>query len=96
MVSVQTTVGEASPGEVGDLAKAVVPLSIGGTLTEPRVGVDVAGLAKERATQELRDRLLKELDGDEEEAPAGDEEPKDPEDAVKDELRNRLKDLIDR
>ncbi|HEX5787827.1 MAG TPA: AsmA family protein [Woeseiaceae bacterium] len=87
---------EASAGEVGDLAKAVVPLSIGGTLTEPKVGVDVAGLAKERATQAVRDRLLEELDGDEEEAPAEGEEPKDAEDVVKDELKNRLRDLIDR
>ena len=50
-------VGETTEGELGDLAKAVLPLTISGTLTAPKVGVDVAGLPAERLA-EVRNAML--------------------------------------
>lgn len=90
------SVGNATPEELGDLTRAVIPLRITGSLDAPNVTVDVAGMAKKRAEDELRNRLLDRLGGDDKEgtAPAeGEEEkPKDAEDVLKD----RLKDLLSR
>ncbi len=90
-------VGATAAGEIGELANAVIPLKISGTLVEPKIGVDIADAAKQRVQDELRKRLLEELT-DDEEPPAEGETPeeKDPEDAVKDQLKDRLKDLLDR
>ncbi len=90
-------VGETAAGEIGELAKVVVPLKITGTLVEPKIRVDIADAAKERVKDELRNRLLQELVGDEEEPAEGEApEEQDPEDVVKDEVKNRLKDLLNR
>jgi hypothetical protein len=52
---------------------------------------------KERDKDQLRDRVLKELQRDEAEAADGETaEEKDPEEAVKDELKDRLRNLLDR
>jgi AsmA protein len=90
-------VGATAAGEVGELAKATIPLKITGTLTEPKVGVEIADAVKERVKDQLRDRVLKELQRDEAEAADGETaEEKDPEEAVKDELKDRLRNLLDR
>ncbi len=87
------SVGNATPEELGDLTRAVIPLKITGSLDAPKVTVDVAGMAKKRAEDELRERLLDKLGGDDEPPAEGEEEkPKDAEDVLKD----RLKDLLGR
>jgi len=87
------SVGSATPEELGDLTRAVIPLKVAGTIDAPKVTVDIAGMAKQRAEDELRNRLLETLGGDEEEGAEGEEEKeKDAEDLLKD----RLKDLLSR
>ena len=87
--------GDVTAAELDDFTKAVVPVRITGTLAEPDFGLDFAEAARERVEEEVRGRLLDLLGGDEEGDPdaAADEEqpPQDPEDAVKDRLRDLLR-----
>ncbi len=89
--------GDVSPAELDDFTKAVVPIRITGTLAEPDFGLDFAEAARERVEEEVRDRLFDLLGGDDEaaedaDAAAGDpEQPEDPEDVIKDRLRDLLK-----
>jgi AsmA protein len=81
--------GQASEAELSDLTKATIPLRVTGSVTEPEIGVDMEGLVKSRVQDELRDRLLERLGGDEE-AAEGEEQDKDVEDLLKDRLRDLL------
>ncbi len=88
--------GDVTPAELDDFTKAVVPIRITGTLTEPDFGLDLAEAARERVEEEVRGRLLDLLGGDEEadsdpEAATDEEEEQDPEDVVKDRLRDLLR-----
>jgi AsmA protein len=87
---------QTAEGEVADLAKAVIPLKVTGTLVEPKIGIDVDDMVKERAKDELRERLLEELDDGEQTTGEGETGEKDPEEQVKDRLKDKLRDLIDR
>ena len=89
--------GDVTAAELDDFTKAVVPVRITGTLAEPDFGLDLAEAARERVEEEVRGRLLDLLGGDEaaegDPDAAADEEqqPQDPEDAVKDRLRDLLR-----
>jgi hypothetical protein len=68
----------------------VIPLRITGTLGAPKVGVDIADAVKERVVEDLKGRLLKELEKGEEPVPEGEEKEKDAEDILKDKLKDLL------
>lgn len=54
--SIHAAVLKAPPGadsDLGELERASIPVNITGTLTEPKVRPDVAGLVKERVKQEV-------------------------------------------
>lgn len=88
-----------SEAELADMTRVVIPIKITGPLTAPKFGIDFASLVRERAKEEIRERVIDRLlGGDEEkEAPAdgevgtGKEKPKDPEDLLKDRLKDLLK-----
>ncbi|HNP37854.1 MAG TPA: AsmA family protein [Woeseiaceae bacterium] len=84
-------VSKATPAEIADLTKVVVPLRITGTLTEPKIGVDLADAAKARVADELKSRLLEKLDDGGEENADGEEKEKDAKDLLKDKLKDLLK-----
>lgn len=78
-----------------DLTNLVIPLTIRGTVESPKPGVDLAGLAKSAAGQKLREKLIKELDLDEPEAPAdGSAETEPKPDKPEDVLKRGLRDLL--
>lgn len=97
--------GAATPDEIRDLTKAVIPLRIDGALADPNISIDVEGMLKERVQQEiderkdeLKERLLDKVLGgagaDTEEAPAeeGDAEPAEPaEEEEEQDLEEELK-----
>ncbi len=94
----------ATAEELKDFTKAVIPLKITGPLASPAIRVDVEALLKKEVERKVTDELMKLLGNDKkpaaqgepaegevagEEAPA--EEEKDPEDILKDRLRDLLK-----
>jgi len=92
--------GDVTDSEMSDFTRTVLPVKISGSLAAPKFGLDLEAVVKERAEEEVRDRLLDLLGGDEadaegdtaaegEQAPA--EEEKDPEDILKDRLRDLIK-----
>jgi hypothetical protein len=83
-------VTDATPEEISDLSKVVIPLRITGTLSAPKVGVDIADAVKERVVDDLKNRILKELEKGEEPAPEGEEKEKDAGDILKDKLKDLL------
>ena len=87
--------GDVTEDELADFTAAVVPVKIGGSLSDPEFSLDLAEAAKERAKEEVRDRLLDLIGGGEEEAPAEEGEAEEEPDA-EDVLKDRLRDLIKR
>ncbi|MDX1517666.1 MAG: AsmA family protein [Woeseiaceae bacterium] len=89
---------QPTEAELKDMTRVVIPIRITGPLTAPKFGIDFAALLQERAKEEIRDRVIDRLLGGdtkeetpaEGEEPATEEEEKDPEDILKD----RLKDLL--
>ena len=49
--------GNATPEEIGDLTKAVIPLKISGSLASPKVSPDVEKLLRERVEDEIKEKL---------------------------------------
>ena len=49
--------GDATPGEIDDLTKAVIPLRISGSLASPKVVPDVEELLLEQAEEEIKEKL---------------------------------------
>jgi len=86
--------GDVTEDELADFTAAVVPVKIGGSLSDPSFSLDLAEAAKERAKEEVRDRLLDLIGGDDAEAPAEGEEAEEPD--AEDVLKDRLRDLIKR
>ena len=84
--------GDATAEEIKDLTQAVIPLKITGPLASPKFAIDFGALIRERAEEEIKKRVLDKLLGGDEEPVEGEEEEQDPEDALKD----ALKDLIGR
>ena len=87
--------GDVTDDELADFTAAVVPVKISGTLSDPSFSLDLAEAAKERAKEEVRDRLLDLIGGDDAEAPAQESEEAEEPDA-EDVLKDRLRDLIKR
>ena len=99
-----------SEDELDDFTEAVIPLKITGSLMAPSVKPDVDRLLRQRIEEDLKGKLLDRLRGrDIKEPPAEDApadaapaeetpdeaEPQSAEDQVKDELKNKLRDLFD-
>jgi hypothetical protein len=96
----------ASAEELKDLTRAVIPLKITGPLASPSIRPDIEELLRQEVEDQIKDQLIDKLFGkDKQPAPAGEqtegevsgdeapaEEQKDPEDILKD----RLKDLLRR
>ena len=53
--------GTATPEEIDDLTKTVIPVKISGPLARPKVAPDVEALLRERVEEELRDALKDKL-----------------------------------
>ncbi|MEO1247852.1 MAG: AsmA family protein [Pseudomonadota bacterium] len=88
--------GDVTAEELDDFTRATVPVKISGSLNDPQFSLDFAEAAKERAKEEVRDRLLDLIGGGEEdpEAPPAEEgepEEQEPEDVLKDRLRDLIK-----
>lgn len=86
-------------GELEDLTQAMIPLTVTGTLIEPKIGVDVESLLRERAEEELKKRVLDELLGGEDEGAAGEGEAAEGESEefdAEEEIKKRLRDLLER
>ncbi len=49
--------GSATPEEISDLTKAVIPLRISGPLTAPKVAPDVQSLLRQRVEEEVKEKL---------------------------------------
>ena len=49
--------GDATPEEIDDLTKTVIPLRISGSLAAPKVAPDVEALLRERVEEELKEKL---------------------------------------
>jgi AsmA protein len=49
--------GDATPDEIDDLTKAVIPLRISGSLASPKVAPDVEKLLREQAEEEIKEKL---------------------------------------
>jgi AsmA protein len=93
----------ASADELADFTKAVIPLKITGPLAAPAIRVDVEALLKKEVEKKVTDELMKLLGKDKEPAAEGEQaegeadgeqapaEEKDPEDILKDRLRDLLK-----
>ncbi len=89
---------DVSQAEIDDFTRAVLPLRISGSLTDPKFSLDFEEAAKEAVEEEVKDRLRdlinRELGGDEadpDQLQEGEEEEKDVEDVLKDRLRDLLK-----
>jgi AsmA protein len=94
---------DVSPEELEDFTAAVIPFRITGSLASPTIRPDVETMLKDRAEEEAKKLIMDKLFGEDEQPPADGEpppeaesEPKDVEDALKDEARRRLKDLFKR
>jgi hypothetical protein len=66
--------------DIAALEKASIPVKITGTLTEPKIRPDLAGLVKERVKQEVEQRVG--------------EKKKEVEEKVKDKVRSKLQNLF--
>ncbi len=53
----------ATPEELADLTRAVIPIRVTGPLAEPGFRIDFASLVRERVKEEVRDRVLDRLLG---------------------------------
>ena len=90
---------QPTEAELKDMTRVVIPIRITGPLTAPKFGIDFASLVQERAKEEIRDRVIDRLlGGDSKDAApaegeegAAEEEEKDPEDLLKDKLKDLLK-----
>jgi AsmA protein len=49
--------GDATPEEIDDLTKTVIPLRISGSLASPSVAPDVEALLRERVEEEIKEKL---------------------------------------
>ena len=49
--------GNATPEEIDDLTKAVIPLRVSGPLTSPKVAPDVESLLRERVEEEIKEKI---------------------------------------
>jgi AsmA protein len=81
--TVNAAVLKAPPDADSDIAaleKASIPVKITGTLTEPKIRPDLAGLVKERVKQEVEQRVG--------------EKKKEVEEKVKDKVRSKLQNLF--
>ncbi|MDJ0926152.1 MAG: AsmA family protein [Gammaproteobacteria bacterium] len=79
-----------------DLTNLTIPLTIGGTIESPRIGVDLEDLLKSVAGQQIRKKILEELGigGDEEQAPDGEAAPEDDQPRPEDILLRGILDAI--
>ena len=68
----------------------MIPFRISGPLASPSIQIDFAALVKERAEEEIRERVIDSLLG------GDDEEAEDEEKSTEDELKDALKDLLRR
>src|SRR5690606_14449650 len=90
--TVTATVLRAPPGadaDIAELTRAAIPVKITGTLAEPRIRPDLAGMARERVRQEIderKDQILEEVEQRREEV----------EEKVRDRVRDGLRDLLNR
>jgi len=53
--------GDATPDEIDDLTKTVIPLRISGSLASPKVAPDVEELLREQAEEEIKEKLEEKL-----------------------------------
>ena len=84
--------------DLSDLEKLVIPLRISGSIAEPGIAVDLAELGKGAAVQELQDRLLKKLGGEDSAGADGNGEEAGAETAPesdRDALKRSLRGLFD-
>lgn len=88
---------DVTQAEIDDFTKAELPIRISGSLADPKFGLDFEEVVRERVEEEVRDRLIDLLGGDEPEPDpnnlneAEPEEEQDVEDVLKDRLRDLLK-----
>lgn len=81
--------------QAGVLTGKTIPVSITGTLSDPRVRPDVSAALKQQARDRIEEEILDRLGGDDEDAPEG-EEPaaeRDVEQELKDKAKKKLEDL---
>ena len=82
--------------DLSDLAKFAIPLTISGDMASPKIGVDLAELAKDAAVQKVRDKLFEKLGLEESQDGAssgqGDDTKQDPKDDL---IKKGLRDLFD-
>ena len=87
--------GSVTEAEIDDFTKTVLPVKISGSLTDPKFGLDLEAVVREKAEEEVRERLLDLLGNDEPDAGAeGEEAPAEEEKDAEDILKDRLRDLI--
>ncbi len=90
--TVTATVLRAPPGadaDIAELTRASIPVRITGTLADPTIRPDVAGVVRARVQQEIdqrRDQIREQVDEKREEV----------EEQVRDRVRDRLNDLLNR
>lgn len=90
--TVTATVLRAPPdadADIAELTRAAIPVKITGTLAEPRIRPDLAGMARERVRQEIderKDEIREEIEQRREEV----------EEKVRDRVRDGLRDLLNR
>ncbi|MFO7324683.1 MAG: AsmA-like C-terminal region-containing protein, partial [Pseudomonadota bacterium] len=90
--TVTATVLRAPAGadsDIAELARASIPVRITGTLADPKIRPDLAGVVKERVKQEIDERkeeLRQEVE----------EKRQELEEKVRDKVRDRLSDLLNR
>lgn len=89
----------ATQDEVNELTRAVIPFRITGPLAAPDIKVDVSALLRERAKEEIRERLVDSLLGGDDDAETEgetDDPEQSPEEELEDKVKDRLKDLLKR